>query len=247
MPKKKKSVKKKTRGSAKKEAVKQSSGFGLYAFAVILLLAAILLFIGGFNTGGKLPVGMFHGFYWLFGLAAYIVPFGLIAIAIMVFLKDDQKLRKDRLFSIILSVLAFSGLAYVAFANKDTSGNWLGGHGGHAGSAIGGALLSSLDKIPAILVFLLIAVLAATYAAGITVKELFKLLVRTKVPEEVDTDLESLKNNVGEGSFKINEGVPIEHDTTPADDPVHEPTRIGSFKNTAQKLATSQPVTYHRY
>ena len=79
MPKKKKSVKKKTRGSAKKEAVKQSSGFGLYAFAVILLLAAILLFIGGFNTGGKLPVGMFHGFYWLFGLAAYIVPSALTA------------------------------------------------------------------------------------------------------------------------------------------------------------------------
>lgn len=233
MAKKKKSKNKKT---TKPEPKKESSGFGLYAIAVLLLLVAVLLFIGGFNTGGKLPVALFHGFYWLFGWAAYVVPFGLIAASVLIFTTEDHKVPKDKMISLIISAFSFSGLAYVLFAKKDIFGNWTGGHGGNAGSLIGGAILSALDKIPAALVFLIIVVLASCYTVGITAKDLFRMLKRTKKEKDGDTDLDELKNKAVEDTgFKINEGVPIERSSTAEELPI-EPIKHTSLKNTAQKL-----------
>ncbi len=233
MAKKKKSKNKKT---TKPEPKKESTGFGLYAAAVLLLLLAVLLFIGGFNTGGKLPVALFHGFYWLFGWAAYVVPFGLIAASMLIFMTEGHKVPKDKMASLIISIFSFSGLAYVLFANKGSLGNWTGGHGGNAGSLIGGAILSALDKIPAVLVFLIIVILAACYTLGITAKDLLRKLKRKGKVDAGDTDLDELKNKVAEDTgFKINEGVPIERSSVPEEFPV-EPIKHTSLKNTAQKL-----------
>ena len=63
------------------------SGLGLGAFGiaalaflwplaggVVLCVLALFMLLGGFGTGGSLPVGMFKGGYWAFGWAAYLLP-----------------------------------------------------------------------------------------------------------------------------------------------------------------------------
>ncbi|MGH7234280.1 MAG: DNA translocase FtsK, partial [Candidatus Saccharimonadales bacterium] len=123
------------------------------------------------------------------------------------------------------------------FASKSSLGSWSGGHGGHVGSLIGGAILGALDKIPAALVFFILAVLAVTYALGYTAKDLLKLFKRSKTVEG-DTDLAELKSKA-ESTFKLNEGVPIEHHSQNELTPV-EPVRTSSFRNTAQKLSKDE-------
>ncbi len=236
MPKKKKAVKKK-KSAAKKEVKKESSGFGLYALAVALLLLAVLLFIGAFGTGGRLPVSLYHFFYWLFGWAALSVPVAFIITAVLIFKGEEHELPKGEVFSLVIAVLSLSSLAYVSSANKSIAGIWSGGHGGHVGQAVGGAILSALDKIPAILVFFIIALLAICYAFGITAKDLLKIFKRKKVIEDSDTDLAELKAKA-ESTFKLNEGVPIEHNSL--GDSGAEPVRTSNFRNTAQKLSKDE-------
>jgi S-DNA-T family DNA segregation ATPase FtsK/SpoIIIE len=231
MAKKKKTTKKKK--TNKPEIVKESSGFGLYALAVVLFLLAILLFIGGFGTGGSLPLAMFHGVYWVFGWAGYIVPIILIIGSVYIFMREDHLVPKDKLASLIIVLLSFSGLSYVLFANKNSLGSWVGGHGGSVGSLLGSAILSALDKIPAVIVFLILVLIAAAYSLGLTVKDLANLLKHPAQKDDLDTDLNQLKDKA-ESNFKLNEGVPVEHhsqDIFPV-----EPTRITNLRNTAQKL-----------
>ncbi len=221
------------------ETVKENSGFGLYAAAVLLILVAVFMLLGGFGTGGKLPTGLFHAFYWLFGWAAYIVPIAMIALSIVIFSGEEKKLPKAKLASLLIALLGFSGLAYVGFATKDVSGNWTGGHGGNIGQLLGGAILTALDKLPAAAVFLVIGLLAVCYSAGVTAKDLLKVFKR-KPKADSDTDLENLKQSSADSGFKINEGVPIEHNS-PAEETIQEPpTRVASFRNTAQKLGKNE-------
>ena len=241
MPKKKKSNRSKAKGksgSKSKNAVQPKSGFGLYALAVALILVALLLLIGAFNTGGKLPVDLYHAFYWLLGWAAPLAIAVLVITAVLIFGSEDNELPTGKIVSLTLSLLAFSGLGYVLFANK-LNGSWSGGHGGHAGNLVGSAILGALDKIPAAIVFFILAVLLLSYALGLTAKDLLKLFKRTKKPE-ADTDLAELKAKA-ESTFKLNEGVPIEHHSLGSIEPVvSEPARISSFKNTAAKLSKDE-------
>jgi S-DNA-T family DNA segregation ATPase FtsK/SpoIIIE len=243
MPKKKKNSRSNShkRSSAKdrksKSTPKVSNGFGYYAFAVGLVLLAILLAIGAFNTGGALPVTLYHGFYWTLGWAAPLVPVLLIISAVLIFRNEEAELPTSKLVSLLLSLLFFSGIGYAAFANKASDGVWTGGHGGNVGSVIGGAVLGALDKIPALLVFFILAILAVSYALGLTAKDLLKLFKRSP-KAEADTDLAELKAKA-ESTFKLNEGVPIEHHSQ-GELALSEPLRNTNFRNTAQKLSKDE-------
>lgn len=74
MAKKKKNARKK---KSEPEIVEQSN-FWAYAGAIIMMLAAVFLMLGGFGAGGPLPKSMFAGTYWVFGWAAYLTPVALI-------------------------------------------------------------------------------------------------------------------------------------------------------------------------
>jgi len=235
MAKKKKASKK--RKNAKAEPIKDSSGLSLYILAVVLILAAILLFIGGFNTGGKLPIILFSGVYWLFGWAAYFVPIVLIIISAFVFLTDDHKPPTNKLISLGVALLSLSGLSYVSFASKNSLNDWTGGHGGSIGSLLGNSILSALDKVPAIIVFLVIFIMVAAFSVGIKVRTVIDFVKsKTNKPPKEDKDLEQL-NAPKESSFKLNEGVPVEHSVEML--PI-EPTKISNLRNTATKLSAKE-------
>jgi len=237
MPKKKKNTNKKKKTSKKVEVVKESSGFGLYAFGVVLILLALLLFIGGFGTGGSLPLDLYHGIYWTFGWAAFAVPIIFVITSVFIFMREDHFIPKDKLASLLIALLSLSGLSYVLFANKSSLGVWSGGHGGVVGSLLGNAVLSALDKIPAAIVFFILFLIAASYSLGLTVKDLVSVVKRKPKDNNEDTDIAELKTKA-ESNFKLNEGVPVEHHSQ--EPVISEPSRISNLRNTAQKLSKNE-------
>lgn len=209
------------------------------AGAILLMLAAVFLLIGGFGTGGPLPVNLFHGAYWAFGWVAYLTPVSLVYWGVFKFVAEDRKIPRSKLLGMASVLLFSSSWLYTTLATKDSAGNWTGGHGGEIGKGIGNVVLTALDKIPASLLFFVLTVLAVFFAFGISLKILTKLIDLFKRPEteEGDEDLAALKAKAAaQTGFKLNEGVPVEHHGAAPE----ASARLNSLKNTAQKLAASE-------
>jgi len=232
-------AKKKKRTTKKKAAAKtpvERSPLWAYTGAVVLVLLAFLLLIGGFGTGGPLPVDLFHSAYWLFGWAAYLTPIVLAYAGVYKFIAEDRRVSVAKVSGMVGLLLFASSCFYAAFA-KHAAGSWSGGHGGQVGQVVGKAVLSVVDKIPASLIFFVFALLAAFFAFGIDPKILLKLAELFKRPEHdgEENDLAALKAKAGEQpGFKLNEGVPVVHHNA------GEPARLSTLKNTAQKLAGNE-------
>jgi S-DNA-T family DNA segregation ATPase FtsK/SpoIIIE len=215
----------------------ERSPFWAMAGAVVLMLLAFLLLIGGFGTGGRAPTDLFQGVYWTLGWAAYLTPVALVYWGVYKFISEDRRIPLGKLTSMTGVLIFVSALFDTLFAKKNAIGNWGGGHGGMIGRGIGNVVLSVLDKIPASLLFFAFAFLAAFFAFGIDLKVLLKIGDLLKRPErEPDSELAALKNKASEQSnFKLNEGVPVVHHS-----PNEQPARLTTLKNTAQRLTNNE-------
>jgi S-DNA-T family DNA segregation ATPase FtsK/SpoIIIE len=238
------SKKKKSSRNSKKAApveVATPSPFVGYSIGVVLILLALLVLIGGFGTGGSLPLDLFHGGYWLLGWAAFSLPIALIFFGVYKFKAEDHRIPTGKFISMILAVFFLSCLLYTSFAIKNQFGNISGGHGGNLGKLIGGGFLDILDKIPAAILFFVATLMSAFFAFGISPSVILSVgkIFKSK-PEEEGSELANLKAKAGHSAFKLNEGVPVEHHdggTVKVDTP---PPRLSSLKNTAHKLSASE-------
>ncbi|HSX45188.1 MAG TPA: DNA translocase FtsK 4TM domain-containing protein [Candidatus Saccharimonadales bacterium] len=229
MAKKKKQTK--PRKKAETETNKKSAFWPL-AGAILMIVLAVFLLLGGFGTGGSLPKSLFQGAYWALGWAAYLTPLALVFFGIHKFISEDRNIPLDKLVGMLGFLLVVSNWFHVTFASKN--GNQItGGHGGQVGALTGNLVLQALDKIPASLLFFVLTVLLFFLTFGISPKVIMKLLDMLKSTREPDTDLADLKAKAGgdNGGFKLNEGVPVEHGDN---------ARLSSFRNTAQKLAATE-------
>jgi DNA segregation ATPase FtsK/SpoIIIE, S-DNA-T family len=225
--------KKQTRQSKKKaEETEQRSTFWPLAAAVVLLIAAVFMLLGGFGAGGPLPKGLFNGTYWTFGWAAYFVPIVLIYLSIVKFKTEDKRVPLGQFVAMIAGMAFLASWFYVAFASKDESGVYSGGHGGETGRLIGSTVLNAIDKMPAALMFIAFALLAFFFAFKISPEHLKKIKEFFSRDKQEDTDLAALKAKADQEGFKLNEGVPVEH--------VGAGARLSSFRNTAQKVAPTE-------
>lgn len=220
-------AKKKKRTSKKAEPAKEPSVFWPLAGAIIMILLAAFLLLGAFNTGGPLPKTMFHGAYWTLGWAAFAAPIVLGFWGVLKFTSEDRQIPLVKFTSSLAFLALFACWLEVAFMNAEGYGR-----GGQVGHAVGSATLNILDSIPASIMFFVLALLAFFLAANISPKVLMKLLELFKREPKEDTDLNDLKQKHPEHSFKMNEGVPVEHKSTDA--------RMATFKNSAQKLGPAE-------
>lgn len=237
MAKKKKQTKKKdTRRAAEPELREPSQAVG-YVLAVIFILAAVFIILGGFDAGGSLPIGLFNAAAWVLGWAAWLLPISLLYWGFYKFTNEDHRVPKGR----VVSMYAFLALAaawfYTAFSKKQVSGVITGGNGGHVGGAVGNAVLSALDKVPASLLFFLFGLLTFFFAFGISPSVLLKLRDLFTRPEAEQSELAALKAKAAEKGFKLNEGVPVMRstDTMPKEQP-----RLSTLKNTAATLTAAE-------
>lgn len=222
-------AKRKKQTRKKKQQSQEPSMFWPLAGAVAMLLASLFLLIGGFGTGGALPIGMFKGAYWTLGIAAYVVPFVLAYLGAIKFVREDRRIPLTTWVSAAGLLTFLACWLHVGFARKNVLNEVVGGHGGEVGRTIGNATLGILDKIPASIMFIILSSLAFFLMANISPKVLLKILEMFKRPEgEEGEGIGELKKNAG---FQLNEGVPVEH---------REPARLTSLKNTAQKLAPAE-------
>ncbi len=232
---KKRKTNKRVSAKAEKSTNNNAALIG-YSISVALVLIALFVLIGGFGSGGSLPVTLFHGSYWTIGWAAYALPIVLIYIGVYKFITEDHKIPVDKLISIIVALAFFSILLYTAFASKVTTGVLVGGHGGNFGKLIGSAFLNVLDRVPASILFGVASLMAVFFAFGISPKVIALLFKKLRKEKKEENDLAALKAK-SEG-FKLNEGVPVEHH-----DQKYVPAgKLGSFRNSAQKITEDKSV-----
>lgn len=235
--------KKQTRKKVEAPAYAERSPFWSYAGAILLILFAIFALLGGFGTGGSLPVGLFNAAYVSLGYAAYLVPVALAYWGVYKFAAEDRRIPLGKLFS-MLGVLVFaSSWFHVAFASKDQLGTVTGGLGGGIGGMLGGIVLNALDKIPAGLLFFVATLLCVFFAFSIDPKVLMKLFAVFKRPERDDTadetDLAALKTRAITTNLKVvSDGKELNSSETAALKPDKEMPRQISLRNTAASKLT---------
>lgn len=226
--------KKQTRKRKVEEAPAERSPFWPLSIAIAFMVVGVLLLLGGFGTGGPLPVGLFHAAYWLFGWAAYLTPFVFLYWGIFKFRHEEHRIPTGNWISMVAVLTFTAAWAFAAFAKK-TGGSWDGGHGGAIGKLVGSIALAALDQLPASLIFIVIVVLAVFFAFGISPKVLANMLgLFRRAPAEGE-DLATLKAKAAQNGFQLNEGVPVVHHAGNA-----QPARLSTLKNTAQKLAGNE-------
>ena len=213
----------------KNGADEQASAFWPLAGAILMLLLAFLLLLGGFGTGGPLPKTLFSGVYSGLGWAAYLTPVALAFFGIHKFISEDRQIPLNKFISMTSFLFSWAAYLGVAFASKDeVTGQITGGHGGMVGKVIGEGTIKIIDKVPASIMFFVFAILAFFWTFGISPKILLKLAEFFKRPPQDDTDLADLKAKAGENSFTTHAGVPVEH------------VAANSLKNAAQRLAPAE-------
>ncbi len=222
--------KKQTKSKKKKEEEKEDSGFWPLAGAIIMMLLAGFLLLGGFGAGGPLPEGLFGATFWAFGWAAYLTPLVLFALGLWKFTSEDKQIPLEKFASMIGFVTLSACFLFTAFASKDEFGELTGGHGGAVGELIGGVTLAAITAVPASIMFFILAMLAFFLGFGISPKVLARLFESFRREKE-DTDLEDLKEKAEQKGFQMNEGVPVEH---------HSARSAAVLKNTAEKLTPQQ-------
>lgn len=230
--------KKQTRKRKAQPKSQEPSLFWPLAWGVLLIIIAILLFIGGFGGGGPLPNAMHDGVTTAFGNAAFVVATALLYLGILKVSDKDKKIPAVKGLFTILCTVFIAAFLHVITADELADGTVIGGLGGSVGSVVGGASLGMLNTVLSAVVLLILIAVSFCLATGTPLKVLlkpFKELFKKRERKEKDTDLQELKDKHG---FKLNEGVPtVHHDKAEEDKPR---PRLSSLKNSAQKLAPTE-------
>lgn len=227
---KKANKKKQTKKKGKQEE-KPESNFWPLAGAIIMVLLALFLLLGGFGAGGPLPEGLFNGVYWAIGFAAYLSVPTLIFLGLQKFTSEDKEIPLQKLVA-SLAFLAFTAAwLFTAFATKSSTGTFTDGNGGAVGETLGNVTLGAINQIPATIMFMVLSLLAFFLAADISPRVLMNLGKLFK-REQQDPELAALKPK--ESNFQMNEGVPVER--SPG-------LRLASLKNTAEKAQPGVALT----
>ncbi len=216
----------------------QRSPFWSYSFAVLLFILAFFSLLGSFHTGGVLPVTLFNWFYDVFGWTAYILPIFFVYFGVYKFKTEDHRVPLPNLISPLMTLIFLSGGIYAAFVKVNIFNQYIRstGHGGYVGSLIGSLFLDILDKIPATILLLILALLGIFFAFNISLsvlKSIFSFFVQ-KRKNNLNNELEELTNKSKSIEFKLNEGVPVEHHNN--SEGINQLKRISSFKNTASRI-----------
>lgn len=212
MAKKKKTTKKGSKATKQVAAApRERSPFLAYVWAILLMVFALFILLGAFHTGGNLPVTMFDGLYAAIGGAAYLTPLAVAYWGLYKFTDQDHIIPLGKKLGVPAMLLFAAGALFTAFATSDpATGAYSGGHGGKTGEIVGGMMLSALDKFPATVVFLVLALITAFFTFGIsfdTLKNLFAPSRRER-EDKSDVDLTTLhkRQRASEAAaFKVND------------------------------------------
>jgi len=241
MAKKKRGRKPKSKG----EEPKKSSPFWRQVYAFLLIVLALFILLGGFGTGGPFPLWIFERSAWLFGMAAYFLPFIIVYLAVLKFRSEGHVIPFAKLVSSLFMPTLLAGMLHI-FVDRESSGQAAaeGQYGGQIGHFVSSLLLGFLNSSTAFVLLVVLVLIAFLFTFGIAPKTFVNWLIGLfrREKNEEDTDMAALKARA-EHKLAVNEAVPVVHhkdDRRPEDRERIGPAKLASLKNTAEALSGSE-------
>ena len=184
-------------GSAKKAAQKnsrtakgaQKASNNKQMGAIILFAVALFLAFLAFINGGGFWLVLQQVFFGLFGVMAYVIPFLLIAVAILISMdRDTDNLQPKIILSMLFiwflcgAIYVFAGDGAPASFGTGVAGAYKLGQDGFSGGAIGAILGAPLlmlfvNKLPAGLTLILLAFVTFMLLSGTTLVRLYHYII----------------------------------------------------------------------
>jgi S-DNA-T family DNA segregation ATPase FtsK/SpoIIIE len=221
------------------------SPFWKQVYAFLLIVLAIFLLLGGFGTGGAFPEWFFERASWLFGMAAYFLPFTIMYLAIVKFRSEGHTIPFSKLVSALLTPSLLAGMLHI-FVDREISASSAsaGQYGGQVGHALSSLLLGFLDSTTSFVLLIVLVLISLLFTFSITPKRffgwLFALIKKRFAKPEIDetTDLADLKVK-SQHTLAVNEAVPVEHHRNDKKD-TDSSSQRSSLKNTAKELTITE-------
>ena len=205
MAKKKKSRSKKAQGPQHTLPV----GFWSQVGAVVLIALALLLVVSWFGAGGPIIEWFNTSALSVVGLAAYVLPFLFIYIAVEVFRAEDNKLPWIMKFASFLLVGWIAGLAGLYTNNTGQKA------GGFIGDILNSGMLALVDRGVAIFIYTLLILITLLFVIRVSPFSIFQglwTLIRRDNSEE-DKNVKIMRkaeaSDEAISGFKLNAGVPM--------------------------------------
>ena len=184
-------------GSAKKTAQRnskaaksaQKASNNKQMGAIILFAVALFLAFLAFLKGGGVWLVLQNVFFGLFGVMAYVIPFFLIAVAILISMdRDTDNLQPKIVLAMLFiwflcaAIYVFAGDGAPSSIGSGIAGAYQLGQDGLSGGAIGAILGAPLlrlfiNKLPAGLTLILLAFVTLMLLSGTTLVRLYHYIV----------------------------------------------------------------------
>jgi len=198
------------------------------AIALIIGAIALLMFIAFFGFGGALPEGILNTGKWLFGKAAYILPFVMGYVVFEIFRSEHDEAPNSLFIGAGILTILLAALFHVFADNTDIFSTT----DFHSGGGLFGYLISGLvlvkffTKTVAAIILVIATLIAAAFLLDMTVKQLlgpvFGRFKKSSVRygsvdlSKDDKDEDSVNAKTMKAAkifnakdFKLREGVPV--------------------------------------
>lgn len=227
---------------------RQVSPFWKQVYAFLLIILAIFLLLGGFNTGGTFPEWFFERASWMFGMGAYFLPFTIIYLAVVKFRSEGHNIPLSKLISSLLTPALLAGILHIFVDRSEASSVAAQGlYGGQVGNFVSSLLLGFLDSTTSFVLLIVLTMISLLFTFSVTPKRfigwLYRLLkARFKKSDEI-TDLAQLKNSASH-TLAVNEAVPVMHHTKTERQELESEAlsaqKLSTLKNTARELTAHE-------
>ncbi|HSE29026.1 MAG TPA: DNA translocase FtsK 4TM domain-containing protein [Candidatus Saccharimonadales bacterium] len=217
---------------------KLPEGFWQQATAVILIVAAFLVILAVFGTGGPVLEWLNGALRWLIGWTILLVPVVAIYIAIATFRAENNRLPTVVILATILFLAEIAGLIHLFSPNATSYDQVLSSDGGgFVGYIVSSSMLSILDTKTTGFILFIAAFITSLFVLKLSpmtvvnaVVNLFKREVSEEDQNREVAEKAGLFTSKSIGELKLNEGVPTLNSA-----------KLGSLKNSAEKpSATDQ-------
>jgi DNA segregation ATPase FtsK/SpoIIIE, S-DNA-T family len=233
--------KKKTRSKAP-SAPKHNlpEGFWHQATAVVLVVAALLLVLALFGTGGPVLEGIHSALNWLVGYTVLILPVILVYIAVAIFRAEASRLPVVVIVATILFVAEVAGFVHLFSANPTTFDHVESAHGGgFLGYLVASGMLMILDSKTSGFVLAVMAFITSLFVLKVSplsvvrgVAGIFRREVGVDEHNREVAEKAGMLEKKPIGELKLNEGVPTMNSLGGG--------RLSSFRNTAERQPADQ-------
>lgn len=201
----KRKVKKSKAKQHKESRLELSAEASREIVAIVLIVLSVFIILAMVGFAGSLGGWVFAAIRFVMGWAAFVLPFGLLLTAWVLFQPSKYEFKANNLFGTISAFICLAGLAHLLFAPSTVTFSNVGSGGGLIGFGISAAMLPIINKPVSVFILFALLLISLVVAGNTRVKDLFtnflSLFRRQRLEGEGIAD--------DEPKFQINNKLPI--------------------------------------